>query len=87
MKEAQLRNKDIKRPLEFKAFYWMCWIQLTLLGVLYWWAAINLNYFTEKQKADSEQDGDKLYDLLVVLLRYVPTIMMTMGYVLIYFQT
>ena len=56
----------------------MNWIQILLIGFLYWWAAINLDYWTKK-------DGDK-YTLSVVLLRYVPTILMTLQYMLIYFQ-
>ena len=71
IKHQQLKEQgNSKRPPEFQAFFWMNWIQLLLIGLLYWWAAINLDYWTSK-------DGDK-YTLSVVLLRYVPTILMTL---------
>ena len=56
----------------------MNWVQLLLIGLLYWWAAINLDYWTKK-------DGEK-YTLAVVIMRYIPSILMTTQYMMIYFQ-
>jgi len=80
MKEEQRKNYQLKRPIEFKVLYWMIWIQLFFINILYWLTSININYW--KPSPDNE---DSLYTLSVILLRYVPTIMMTLTYILIYF--
>jgi len=61
----------------------MNWVQLACIAVLYWWAGFNLQYWS-KEPAD-EDNPDSLYDLSVVLLRYIPTTLMILMYVLIYF--
>ena len=81
MKIEQRKNYELKRPIEFKVLYWMIWVQLFFINILYWLTAFNINYW----KPPADETEDSFYTLSVVLLRYVPTIMMVLTYVLIYF--
>lgn len=66
---------DCKRPIEFKILYWMICVSLGFIVLSYWLTATHIDFWT-----------DSNFSLLLVLLRYFPTILLTLTYVLIYFQ-
>lgn len=66
---------DCKRPIEFKILYWMIAVSLAFITLSYWLTATHIDFWT-----------DSRFSLLLVLLRYFPTILLTLTYVLIYFQ-
>lgn len=72
------------RTIEFKAFYWIDIILLSCLIVVYWIAAIDIQYWSTVFYSDTE-DKNYFVDLVVVLLRYVPMIMLNFEYMMIYF--
>ena len=79
LKDQQfLSEYDYNRPVEFKAFYWLNWVQLAFIAILYWWAAINLDFWMQ-------QNINTTFLLSVVLLRYVPSIMLICAYMILYF--
>lgn len=73
-----LDEKD-QRPIEFAVFYWMDIVQLMCLSILYWVAAINVNWWLDGQK-----DQKAAFILLIILIKYVPNILMTLMYVMLY---
>lgn len=54
-------------------------MQLAFIAILYWWAAINLDFWMQ-------QNINTTFLLSVVLLRYVPSIMLICAYMILYFQ-
>lgn len=74
----------MKRPKEFKVIYSMIWAQLAILTSLYWFTAINIKFWTKFARDGKNADAGFL--IVLVMLKYIPTIMMTLIYVLIYFQ-
>lgn len=72
------------RTIEFKAFYYIDIILLACLLVVYWIAAINIQYWSQEFYSDDE-DKNYFVDLIVVLLKYVPLIMLNFEYMMIYF--
>ena len=48
-------DRKIRRPLEFRLFYWMDLLELLILTILFWSAAIKLDYFKKiKDSQNSE---------------------------------
>ena len=79
------------RPIEFKIFYWIDLIQLCILSIVYWLLAINLDLFIklfDGSDPSKETDGkaEELgFSLILILLKYIPNIFLTLGYMLLYF--
>ena len=69
---------DIKfqRPIEFKTLYWMIFVSVGFITLSYWMTATHTDIWND----------DDSFSLLLILLRYVPTILLNLTYVLIYFQ-
>lgn len=83
LKEEEANNAYLKRPVEFRALYWIVWVQLLIVTLLYWLMGFNFDYFKFDQ---DENKDDQMQKLMFVLLRLVPSILNILTYVLIYFQ-
>lgn len=86
LKAEEAKNRGFfKRPIEFKVMYWMIWAQLVCITMLYWFTAFKIDAFVQIMRSD-DNNKDFSYTLIMVLLRYVPSILMTLTYVMLYFQ-
>jgi hypothetical protein len=78
------------RPAEFAVFYWLLLVHLSLMSFLYWFTANKLSFWTDHQKDDTPTKGDdelmNPYIFSMVLLRYLPNVLSTLIYVLLYFM-
>lgn len=61
-------------------------ILISCLSVLYWFAAINLAYVSGKDIHKDNKTFNISFTLMVILLKYVPTVLLQLAYLLIYFQ-
>lgn len=72
------------RPAEFAVFYWLLLVHISLMAVLYWFTANRLSYWTDTKHQDAKPGEMDPYVFSVVVLRYLPSILTTLIYVLLY---
>ena len=73
------------RPHEFALFYWLLLVHLSLMSLLYWFTANKLSFWKDHEKDQTPDSGDmNPYVFSVVVLRYIPNVLGTLIYVLIY---
>ena len=74
------------RPHEFALFYWLLLVHLSLMSLLYWFTAKKLTFWKDHEKDDTTSDSGSMnpYVFSVVVLRYIPNVLGTLIYVLLY---
>lgn len=75
------------RPAEFGVFYWLLLVHLSLMSLLYWFTAQKLSFWKDHEKDETPNDGGmNPYVFSMVVLRYLPNVLSTLIYVLLYFM-
>ena len=52
-------NHNMKRPWEFKAFYWIILFQLLALSVVFWVISLKADWWQDNVTDDTDQDDQK----------------------------
>lgn len=58
--EANRKEVAVKYPLEFRVFYWIDLVELFLLMIMFWCAALRVDHFMYTAKSPNSSFGSHL---------------------------